>query len=56
MRIVFIDKKKETYEIVENVIHMHIDYISGKKRYVMYMEDDIKFLLYSNYNLCKIDC
>lgn len=56
MRIVFFDKKAETYKAIENVTHMHIDYIKNRKCYVFYTEEGIKYLPYSGYDLHKIDC
>ena len=55
MRIVFFDKKKETYEVVENATHMHMDYIKNKKCHVIYTEDGVKYFFCSDYSLHKID-
>lgn len=59
MRIVFFDKKNETYEAVDKVYHMHIDYnFEGKRKkiFVLYTEEGIKFFPCCEYDLHKIDC
>ena len=59
MRVVFFDKKKETYEVVENVTHMHVDdLLYGKRRkvFALYTEDGIKTFPCCEYNLHKVDC
>lgn len=60
MRVVFFDKKKETYEVVENATHMHVDiYLEGKRNkvFVVYTESaEVKFFPSKHYDLHKIDC
>lgn len=56
MRIVFFDKIKETYEAIDNVTHMHIDYINNRKCWVLYTDLEIKFFRYSDYTFHRIDC
>ena len=56
MRIVFFDKKRCTYEAVENAHHMHIDYIDKKKCFAVYTEDGLKLFPCRDFDLHKIDC
>ena len=59
MRVVFFDKKKETYEVVDKVSHMHIDPYWVKKRkkvFVLYTEEGVKFFPCCEYDLHKVDC
>lgn len=59
MRVVFFDKKKETYEAIDNVSHMHADYnLEGnrKKVFVLYTDEGIKIFPCCEYNFHKIDC
>ena len=60
MRVVFFDKKRETYEVVENVTHMHVDpYLDAKRNkvFVLYTEKGVvKFLPCRDFDLHKVDC
>jgi hypothetical protein len=56
IRVVFFDKKKETYEVVNNVTHMHTDFLNRKNVFVLYTEEGIKLFPRSQYTLHKIDC
>lgn len=59
MRIVFFDKKKETYKAIDNVSHMHIDYnfeCRRKKVFVLYTEKGVSFIPCCEFDLYKIDC
>lgn len=56
MRVVFFDKKAETYEAIENVAHMHVDLSLRPQAYALYTDDGIKLLPLSKYRLHKVDC
>lgn len=56
MRVVFFDKKAETYEDVDKVTHLHTDFINNRNVFVLYTEDGIKLMPCSYYRLHKIDC
>lgn len=58
MRVVFFDKKKETYEAIDNVSHMHLDpYFEAKRKkiYVLYTDKGIKFFPCCEYDFYKVD-
>lgn len=56
MRVVFLDKKRYTYEAIESVTHFHIDHLNNRKCFVLYTEDGIKTMPCSGYDLHKVDC
>ena len=57
MRVVFLDKARFTYEVVDKVTHLHIDDgLTDRKHYfVLYTEDGIKMYPCRHYSLHKID-
>lgn len=56
MRVVFFDKKAETYEAIENVVHMHVDLNLRPQAYALYTDDGLKLYPLSYYRLHKVDC
>lgn len=55
MKVVFFNKQRETFEVVENVTHLHIDKHLKKKSFVLYTNDGIKYYICTVYDLHKID-